>query len=195
MVDQPSWKHSIFSLSTHNLAFFLPASLVNSDGDPADSNSANARVILAKMGHGPHSSKLLFVLTLLVLLFYGYFILFYIILYYSMYYFYIILCIVCVYMCTNHCHRVFTQLQLTNISISIKKTILLGKIHLFLSVSLSVEVWIKVVTGREAAHFIGITSFILINFYINRFCKWRKFNVTNCRNVANRTKFATEYST
>jgi hypothetical protein len=35
-----------------------------------------------------------------------------------MYYFYITLCIVCVYMCTNHCHWVFTQLQLANISIS-----------------------------------------------------------------------------
>jgi hypothetical protein len=56
---------------------------------------ANARVILAKTGHGPHSSssvKLVFVLLLLVLLFYGYFmllyvyfILFYVILYYSMY--------------------------------------------------------------------------------------------------------------
>jgi hypothetical protein len=62
---------------------------------------ANARVILAKMGHGPHSSKLVvivFVLSLLVLLFMGIlyyfmniFILFYvnlcysIILYYSMY--------------------------------------------------------------------------------------------------------------
>jgi hypothetical protein len=55
---------------------------------------ANARVILAKTGHGRHSS--VFVLSLLVLLFYGYFILLYIILcfillyvilYYSMYYF------------------------------------------------------------------------------------------------------------
>jgi hypothetical protein len=31
--------------------------------------------------------------------------------------FYIILCKFWVYMCTNHCHRVFTQLQLANISI------------------------------------------------------------------------------
>jgi hypothetical protein len=31
--------------------------------------------------------------------------------------FYIILCNFWVYMCTNHCHRVFTQLQLANISI------------------------------------------------------------------------------
>jgi hypothetical protein len=47
---------------------------------------ANARVILAKTGHGPHSTKLVFVLTLLVLLFYVYFILFYVLfLYYSMY--------------------------------------------------------------------------------------------------------------
>jgi hypothetical protein len=48
---------------------------------------ANARVILAKNGHGSHTSKLVFVLMLLVLLFYGNFILFYVILYYSMYYF------------------------------------------------------------------------------------------------------------
>jgi uncharacterized membrane protein len=71
---------------------------------------------LAKTGHGPHSSKLVFVLS--------YSFCFMGILYYSMYYFilfyvlFYILCIVCVYMCTNHCHRVFTQLQLTNISIS-----------------------------------------------------------------------------
>jgi hypothetical protein len=63
--------------------------------------------------------------------FYVHFILFYVILYYSMYYlfyvlfyiilrtFYIILCNFWVYMFTNTCHRVFTQLQLTNISISI----------------------------------------------------------------------------
>jgi hypothetical protein len=52
---------------------------------------ANDRVILAKTGHGPHSSKLVvtvFVLSLLVLLFMG-------ILYYSMYIFilfYVVLC-------------------------------------------------------------------------------------------------------
>ena len=55
---------------------------------------ANARVILAKTGHGPHSSKI-------VVLFYVLFIL-----YCSMY------CL-----CVNvYCHRVTTQLQLTNIS-------------------------------------------------------------------------------
>jgi len=54
---------------------------------------ANARVILAKMGHGPHSSKI-------VVLFYAFFIL-----YCSMY------CL-----CVNvYCYRVTTQLQLTNI--------------------------------------------------------------------------------
>ena len=53
---------------------------------------ANARVILAKTGHGPHSSKI-------VVLFYVLFIL-----YRSMY-----------YLCVNvYCHRVTTQLQLTN---------------------------------------------------------------------------------
>ena len=55
---------------------------------------ANARVIIAKTGHGPHSSKI-------VVLFYVLFIL-----YCSMY------CL-----CVNvYCHQVTTQLQLTNIS-------------------------------------------------------------------------------
>ena len=55
---------------------------------------ANARVILAKTGHGPDSSKI-------VVLFYVLFVL-----YCSMY------CL-----CVNvYCHRVTTQLQLTNIS-------------------------------------------------------------------------------
>ena len=55
---------------------------------------ANARVILAKTGHGPQSSKI-------VVLFYVLFVL-----YRSMY------CL-----CVNvYCHRVTTQLQLTNIS-------------------------------------------------------------------------------
>ena len=55
---------------------------------------ANARVILAKTGHGPHSSKI-------VVLFYVLFVL-----YCFMY------CL-----CVNvYCHRVTTQLQLTNIS-------------------------------------------------------------------------------
>ena len=55
---------------------------------------ANARVILAKTRHGPHSSKI-------VVLFYVLFVL-----YCSMY------CL-----CVNvYCHRVTTQLQLTNIS-------------------------------------------------------------------------------
>ena len=56
---------------------------------------ANARVILAKTGHCPHSSKI-------VVLFYVLFVL-----YRFMY-----------YLCVNvyYCHRVTTQLQLTNIS-------------------------------------------------------------------------------
>ena len=55
---------------------------------------ANVRVILAKTGHGPHSSKI-------VVLFYVLFIL-----YCSMF-----------FLCVNvYCHRVTTQLQLTNIS-------------------------------------------------------------------------------
>ena len=59
---------------------------------------ANARVILAKMGHDPHSSKI--------------FVLFYVlfVLYCSMY------CL-----CVNvYCHRVTTQLQFTNISYQYK---------------------------------------------------------------------------
>ena len=55
---------------------------------------ANARVILAKTGHCPHSSKI-------VVLFYVLFVL-----YCSMY---------CLYV-NVYCHRVTTQLQLTNIS-------------------------------------------------------------------------------
>ena len=54
---------------------------------------ANARVILAKTGHGPHSSKIVVLYVLFVF-------------YCSMY------CL-----CVNvYCHRVTTQLQLTNIS-------------------------------------------------------------------------------
>jgi hypothetical protein len=70
------------------------------------------------------SVKLVFVLSLLVLLFYGFYItlcIFYIILCnFILFYvlFYIILCNFWVYMCTNHCHRVFTQLHLANISTS-----------------------------------------------------------------------------
>ena len=58
---------------------------------------ANARVKLAKTGHGPHSSTL--VVFRVVRL---YFVLFYVLL-------------VCKYV-MNYCHRVTTQLQLTNIS-------------------------------------------------------------------------------
>ena len=52
---------------------------------------ANARVILAKTGHGPHSSKI-------VVLFYVLFVLY------------------CLCVNVYYCHRVTTQLQLTNIS-------------------------------------------------------------------------------
>ena len=55
---------------------------------------ANARVILAKTGHGPHSSKIVVLFYVLIVL------------YCSIY------CL-----CVNvYCHRVTTQLQLTNIS-------------------------------------------------------------------------------
>ena len=60
---------------------------------------ANARVILAKTEHGPHSSKIVVLFYVLIVL------------YCSMY------CL-----CVNvYCHRVTTQLQLTNISYIISK--------------------------------------------------------------------------
>ena len=63
---------------------------------------ANARVTLAKTGHGPHSSK---IVVLLYVLF---------VLYCSVY------CL-----CVNvYCHRVTTQLQLTNISYHFNWTLL-----------------------------------------------------------------------
>jgi len=68
---------------------------------------ANARVKLAKTGHGPHSSKLVFICVVLLL-----FVLFYI----------FIVCKCVLY----YCHRVTTQLQLTNISISILFTRIQG---------------------------------------------------------------------
>ena len=69
---------------------------------------ANVRVILAKTGHGPHPSKI-------VVLFYVFFVL-----YCSMY------CL-----CVNvYCHRVTTQLQLTNISYHIKNLLCFRRCHL-----------------------------------------------------------------
>ena len=68
---------------------------------------ANVRVKIAKTGHGPHSSTLVVICVVRLL-----FVLFYVLL------------------CVNvYCHRVTTQLQLTNISyiISIQKTRLLTK--------------------------------------------------------------------
>ena len=60
---------------------------------------ANSRVKLAKTGHGPHSSKLVVICVVLLLL--------------------VLFCVLFVCKCVlYHCHRVLTQLQLTNISIS-----------------------------------------------------------------------------
>ena len=58
---------------------------------------ANARVILAKMGHGPHSSKIVVVVVCIVC-----FVLFYVL--------FVCKCVL------YYCHQVTTQLQLTNIS-------------------------------------------------------------------------------
>jgi hypothetical protein len=58
---------------------------------------ANARVKLAKTGHGPHSSTLRYYLCCSVVIC-------------------VVLCIVCV---NVYCHRVTTQLQLTNISFQV----------------------------------------------------------------------------
>jgi len=66
-------------------------------------------VKLAKMGHGPHSSKLVVicVVLLLIVLFY---VLFVIVLFYVLF-----VCKCVLY----YCHRVLTKLQSTNISISV----------------------------------------------------------------------------
>ena len=67
---------------------------------------ANAGVKLAKMGHGPHSS-ILVVICVVLLLFVFFYVLFVFVLFYVLF-----ACKCLLY----HCHRVLTQLQLTNIS-------------------------------------------------------------------------------
>jgi hypothetical protein len=67
---------------------------------------ANARVKLAKTGHGPHSSQLVVIcVVILLFMFSVLFVLFYVL--------FVRKCVV------YYCHRVATQLQLTKISISI----------------------------------------------------------------------------
>ena len=65
---------------------------------------ANARVTLAKTGHGPHCSKLVVVICAVLLLLCCTVVI---------ELFYVLFVCKCV---LYHCHRVFTQLQLTNIS-------------------------------------------------------------------------------
>ena len=64
---------------------------------------ANARVKLAKTEHGPHSSKLVVICVVLLL-----FVLFYVL--------FVCKCVL------YHCHRVLTQLHLTNMSYMINIT-------------------------------------------------------------------------
>jgi len=67
---------------------------------------ANAGVKLAKMGHGPHSSKLV-VICVFFLLFVLFYVLFVFLLLYVLF-----VCKCVLY----YCHRVLNQLQVTNIS-------------------------------------------------------------------------------
>ena len=82
---------------------------------------ANARVKVAKSGHGPHLFRIIVFCVVLL-----------IVLCYCLYAVLLLLCctvivLLCYYLCCPmywlyvlyHCHRVLTQLQLTNISISI----------------------------------------------------------------------------
>jgi len=88
---------------------------------------ANARVKLAKSGHGPHLFRIIVFYVVLV-----------IVLCYCLYAVLLLLCctvivLLCYYLCCPmywlcvlyHCHRVLTQLQLTNISITCR---LIGKV-------------------------------------------------------------------
>ena len=70
------------------------------------SYKANVGVKLAKTGHGPHSSKLVVICVVLLL-----FVLFYVLFVFVL--FYVLFVCKCV---RYYCHRVLTQMQLTNIS-------------------------------------------------------------------------------
>ena len=101
----PTLVHPLTDFSL--IIFILRAVLVSCDLTITDltegfpcfflSCKANARVKLAKTGHGPHSSKLVVICVVLLL-----FVLFYVL--------FVCKCVL------YHCHRVLTQLQLTNIS-------------------------------------------------------------------------------
>ena len=87
---------------------------------------ANARVKLAKSGHGPHLFRIIvFCVVLVIVLCYrlyaGLLLLCCTVICVALLLFvlsYILICVLC------HCHRVLTQLQLTNISISISINII-----------------------------------------------------------------------
>ena len=74
---------------------------------------AKAGVKLAKMEHGPHSSKLVVIYVVLLL-----FVLFCVLFVFVFYVLFMCKCVL------YYCHRVLTQLQLTNISYHILNTFL-----------------------------------------------------------------------
>ena len=76
---------------------------------------ANAGVKLAKMGHGPHSSKLI-VNCVVLLSFVLFYVLFVFVLFYVLFVFVLFYVLFACKFVLYYCHRVLTQLQLKNIS-------------------------------------------------------------------------------